>query len=83
MSLTLAELRERGMRKPIRVVHTICGHIVFFHDGVPQGRRGVLDPRKVILFNGAVPKDGDPIICMGCGYDVRKNQLSWVLNDDD
>ena len=70
------------MRNPVRVVHTICGHVVFFHDGMPRGKAGILDPKKVILFNGAQPKDGDPIYCVGCSYKVQGNQLEWVLNDD-
>jgi hypothetical protein len=82
MPLTLNEMRERGFSNPVRVVHTICGGIVFFHDGVPRQKQGKLNPSKVILFNGATPKEGDPIICVHCGYDVRKNQLEFVLNDD-
>ena len=81
MPLTMADMRDRGMAHPVRVVHTICGAIVFFHDGTPQTRKGIINPAKVILPNGATPKAGDPIICMGCGYDVRKNQLEWVIND--
>lgn len=83
MPLTLVELRERGMRAPVRVVHTLCGHIVFFHDGVPKGRQGVIDPRKVILFNGGKAADGDAIYCPGCSLEVGKKHLAWVLNDDD
>ena len=83
MPLDFQTLRERGMRKPVRVVHTICGHIVFFHDGIPRGRQGIIDPKKVILFNGAAPKDGDPIYCVGCGYKVQPHQLNWVLGNDD
>ena len=79
--LTLDDLRERGMSHPVRVVHTICGAIVFFHDGTPQAKRAIVNAAKVILPNGAKPRDGDPIICIGCGYEVRKNQLEWVLDD--
>jgi len=82
MSLTLAEMRDRGMSNPIRVVHTICGGIVFFHDGVPREKEGKLNPNKIILFNGATPKDGDPIYCTHCSYAVTKSQLEFVLNDD-
>lgn len=79
--LTLDEMRDRGLANPVRVIHTICGGIVFFHDGVPKGRRSVLNPGKVILANGAKPKEGDPIICIHCGYNVGKTQLEWALND--
>lgn len=80
--LTLEEMKERGMVRPIRAIHTICGAIVFFHDGVPQGKTGILNPEKIILINGVKPKVDDPIICMGCGYEVRKNQLQFLLHDD-
>jgi hypothetical protein len=80
--LTLDEIRERGFVTPIRVIHTICGGIVFFHDGVPQGRKAVINPNKVLLANGVKPREGDPIICIHCGYDVRKNQLEFVLDDE-
>lgn len=80
--LTREELKERGFRRPIRAVHSICGAIVFWHDGVPQGKSGVLNPERVILSNGIKPREGDPIICQGCGYDVRKNQLEFLINDD-
>ena len=81
MPLTLENLKERGFFHPIRVIHTICGGIVFFHEGVPQRKKGVLNPNKVILFNGATPKEGDPIICPHCQYDVRKNQLEFLIHD--
>jgi hypothetical protein len=80
--LTHAELKDRGFRKPIRAIHSLCGAIVFWHEGVPQGKAGVLNPARVILSNGAKPRDGDPIICQGCGYEVRKNQLQFIINDD-
>ena len=79
--LTLDEMKERGMSHPVRVCHSICGAIIFFHDGVPQKKQGILNPEKVILINGVKPSDGDPIICQGCGYEVRKNQLLWVMDD--
>jgi hypothetical protein len=81
MSLTLDDLRERGMAHPVRVIHSICGAIVFYHDGTPRGKAGIVNPTKVILPNGIAPREGDPIICMGCGYEVRKNQLEWVMDD--
>lgn len=80
--LAYEELKDRGFRRPIRAVHTICGAIVFWHDGVPQGKSGVLNPAKVILPNGIKPREGDPIICMGCGFEVRKNQLEFLIKDD-
>jgi hypothetical protein len=82
MSLTLSELRSRGFSRPVRVVHTLCGAILFFTDGVPRKKEGILNPEKVILINGAHPKAGDPIYCQGCGYGVRKNQMEWVQLDD-
>lgn len=75
------ELKARGIHRPVKAIHTICGGIVFFHDGVPKGKEGVLNPEKIILFNGAKPRDGDPIVCVHCGYDVRKNQLEFLIND--
>jgi hypothetical protein len=81
MSLGLEDLKERGFNNPIRVIHSICGGIVFFHNGVPRGKSGIINPEKVILFNGAKPKDGDPIICVHCGYEVRKNQLEFLIHD--
>lgn len=80
--LTLADLRARGFSNPVRVVHTLCGHILFFTDGVPRKKEGVLNPGKIILLNGAVPKEGDPIYCPGCSYGVRKNQMEWIQLDD-
>ena len=79
--LTLDDLRERGMSHPTRVIHSLCGAIVFFTDGVPQKKEGVINPEKVVLINGAKPRMGDPIYCQGCGYEVRKNQLVWVMDD--
>lgn len=81
MSLTLDDLKERGFSHPIRAVHTICGGIVFWHEGVPQRKQGILNPEKIILYNGGRPKAGDPIICAHCGYDVRKNQLEFLIHD--
>lgn len=83
MSLTLGDLRERGFTNPVRVIHTICGAILFFTEGVPRVKQGILNPEKVVLANGGKPKVDDPIYCQGCGYGVRKNQMQWVLNDDD
>lgn len=80
--MTLADLRERGFSNPVRVIHTLCGAILFFTDGVPGKKSGILNPNKIVLINGASPKDGDPIYCQGCGYGVRKNQMEWVMNDD-
>ena len=81
LNTTLQELKERGFSNPVRVIHSLCGAIVFFHNGMPKEKEGVIDPTKVILVNGASPRTGDPIICRGCGYDVRKNQLEWVIPD--
>jgi hypothetical protein len=80
--LSIQELKERGFQRPIRAVHTICGGIVFWHNGVPRGKEFVPNPDDVILFNGAKPRMGDPIICTHCGYDVRKNQLEFLIKDD-
>lgn len=82
VALTLQELKERGFVNPVRVIHTLCGAIVFFTDGHPQKKEGILNPDKCILINGAKPQMGDPIICSGCGYEVRKNQLQWILQDE-
>lgn len=70
------------MRDPVRVIHSQCGGIVFFHDGLPEGKYGILDPKKCILHNGANARDGDPIICPLCQYKVQPNQLQWVINDE-
>jgi len=75
-------LKERGFVNPVRVIHTLCGHILFFTDGVPA-RPGILNPNRVVLLNGAKPSEGDPIICTGCGLEVRKNQLEWLKNEED
>ena len=80
-ALTMEEIKEAGLSDPIRVVHTLCGAICFWHDGVPQEAYGVIDPRKVLLPNGARAKDGDPIVCKFCGYRVQPNQLEWVIRD--
>ena len=80
--LTYEDLKERGFKRPIRAVHSICGAIVFWHDGIPQGKAAVVNPEKVILANGARPKVDDPIYCTGCGYGVRKNQLEFLIKDD-
>ena len=82
MSLTLADVKRQGFVNPVRVIHTLCGAILFFTDGVPQKKEGVLNPERVLLINGAKPAMGDPIVCMGCGYEVRKNQMQWVVKDD-
>ena len=83
MTITLPELRDRfGMKHPVRVIHSLCGNPMFFTDGVPRAP-GVLNPQKVVLKNGAHPRDGDPIVCDFCGYKVPGNQLTWVINDDD
>lgn len=83
MPLTLDDLKDRGFSKPVRVIHTICGAIVFFTDGVPKRKEGKLNPYAVVLVNGGHPKEGDPIYCQGCGYGVRKNQLAWVIDDNE
>jgi hypothetical protein len=81
MSPTFEELKDRGMKSPTRVIHTQCGGIVFFHDGIPKAKMGIINPSNVVLANGAEVKDGDPIICPLCGYKVLYNQLAWVVND--
>lgn len=84
MWITTQELKDRfGFVNPTRVIHTICGHIVFFTDGVPRVKEGVLNPDRVVLLNGGKPRMGDPIVCPGCSYEVRKNQLQWLIKDDD
>lgn len=81
MSLTLNDLKNR-MANPVKVIHTICGGIVFFHDGVPGRKEGVVNPEKVVLWNGVKPRTDDPIYCPHCSYAVRKNQLTWLIKDD-
>jgi len=82
MPLTIEEIKQRShFVNPTRVVHTICGQILFWTDGVPRVKEGVLNPNRIMLANGARPKEGDPIYCEGCGYGVRKNQMSWVMLD--
>jgi hypothetical protein len=79
--LTIEEIKETGLKDPIRVIHTICGGIVFWYDGIERGQYIIVNPDKVRLLNGASPRVGDPILCPNCDYIVYPNQLEWLRKE--
>jgi hypothetical protein len=75
--LTKEEVK-RFFPEPCRVIHKLCGGILFWTNGYPRSNQPfVLNPDKCLLPNGATPTVG-PIICQTCQYDVLENGLEWV-----
>lgn len=69
------------LNRPTRVIHKLCGGILFWYDGVPKANTS-LNPAKTILNNGAHPNLGDPIVCSTCQYDVFPNGMEWLIEKD-
>ena len=80
VNLKRNDLTEMGMKHPCRVVHRLCGGMLFWYDGVPQ-KDLALNPAKTILPNGVHPAMGDQIMCSECNFDVLPNGMDWIIYD--